>query len=170
MVQRPLVALSLVATVLQAAASDAADPAGHGPRCTLSEVVVVDQRRVEGCTAQYCTTGTIRGSHGLRGTIDADFDSFAAGPATTPEPARTISFSSVSTITTAHGTLKARETGISAVGALDPARRFFAGYGEFIGGTGRYAGATGWLMFAGRNADGVNVTDTMLVQVCLPRH
>ena len=168
MTHRPLVALSLLALVCQAAAFGADDSA-TGARCTLSEVEVVDQRRIEGCTAQYCTTGTIRGSHGLRGTIDADFDSFAAGPATTPEPARTISFSSVSTITTARGTLQARETGISAVGALEPARRFFAGYGEFIGGTGAYAGATGWLMFAGRNTDGVNVTDTMLVKLCLPR-
>lgn len=140
-----------------------------GPRCKQMEVEVVDQRRVEGCTAQYCTTGTIRGPHGFNGSIDADFDSIVAGPTTTPEPSRTVSFSSVSTITTSRGTLNARETGISSAGAVEPSRRFFAGFGEFIGGTGHYAGATGWLMFGGRNTDGLNVTDTMLVMLCLPR-
>jgi hypothetical protein len=141
----------------------------RGPRCKRFEAQVIDQRKVEGCTAQFCTAGTIDGNRGLNGTIESSFDSFAAGPATTPEPLRTLSFSLVSVFTTPHGTLTTRETGITSGNALDPKRRLFAGFGEFIGGTGRYEGATGWLQFGGRVRDGLNITDTMVGEICTPR-
>ncbi len=140
----------------------------HAGQCKPFHVQVVDVRKVEGCPTFFCTTGTIDGDHGLNGTIDAVLDSYALGPSTTPEPTRTISFSSQSVITTNHGSLTARETGISSTGAIDPQRRFFAGFGEFIAGTGEYAGASGRLMFAGRLIDGINVTDTMVGEICLP--
>jgi hypothetical protein len=152
---------------LSALATD--NDSGSGPKCKRFEAQVIDQRKVEGCTALFCTAGTIDGNRGLNGTIESSFDSFAAGPATTPEPARTLSFSLVSVFTTAHGTLTTRETGITSGNALDPKRRLFAGFGEFIGGTGRYAGATGWLQFGGRVRDGLNVTDTMVGEICVPR-
>lgn len=136
--------------------------------CHRFEARVVDQRLVEGCTALFCTAGTFEGTRGMRGTLRSDFDSFAAAPATTPEPTRTLSFSLVSTFTLPKGTLVTRETGITSGSAFDPAGRLFAGYGQFIGGTGAYEGATGWLQFGGRVIDGLNVTDTMVGEVCLP--
>lgn len=151
--------------LLMGSAAVSASP-GH---CHRFEAKVVDQRLVEGCTALFCTAGTIEGTRGLRGTIRSDFDSFAAGPATTPEPTRTLSFSLVSTFTLPRGTLTTRETGITSGSAFDPAGRLFAGYGQFIGGTGAYEGATGWVQFGGRVIDGLNVTDTMVGEVCLPR-
>ena len=148
--------------LLTGAAASAAP--GH---CHRFEAKVVDQRLVEGCTALFCTAGTIEGTSGLRGTIRSSFDSFAPAPATTPEPARTLSFSLVSTFTLPRGTLTTRETGITSGSAVDPAGRLFAGYGQFIGGTGAYEGATGWLQFGGRVIDGLNVTDTMVGEICL---
>ena len=142
---------------------------GREPKCKRFEAQVIDQRKVDGCAALFCTSGTIDGNHGLNGTIESTFDSFAAGPATTPEPAATLSFSLISVFTTPGGTLTTRETGITSGNAVDPRRRLFAGMGEFTGGTGRYAGATGWLQFGGRVRDGLNVTDTMVGEICLPR-
>jgi hypothetical protein len=138
-------------------------------RCKRFKAQVIDQRLVEGCTAQFCTTGIIDGTNGLNGTIESAFDSFAAGPQTTPEPSRTLSFSLISKFTTPHGTLITRETGITSGNALEPKRRLFAGFGEFTGGTGRYEGASGWLQFGGRVREGLNITDTMVGEICLPR-
>ncbi|WP_148040974.1 hypothetical protein [Montanilutibacter psychrotolerans] len=136
--------------------------------CKPFHVKVIDTPAPQGCPTFFCTSGLIEGNHGLRGTIDATFDSYAASPSTTPEPGRTNSFSSVSVITTARGTLTARETLIASTQALDPKRRMFAGFAEFTGGTGAYAGATGYFQFGGRQHGGVNVTDTMVGQICLP--
>ncbi|MGH8076663.1 MAG: hypothetical protein ACREPE_04975 [Lysobacter sp.] len=155
-----LLAIAVLAT--------SAAPLAHAGQCKSFRVAVVDIPALEGCPTFFCTSGTIDGNLGLRGTIDATFDSYAKGPATTPEPGRTNSFSSQSVITTKHGTLTARETLIASTQALEPSRRFFAGFGEFIGGTGEYAGATGYMQFAGRQHDGVNVTDTMVGELCLP--
>lgn len=156
---------TLLATSLLALACA---PLAHAGECKPFHVVVEDIPALEGCPTFFCTSGTIDGNHGLRGTIDATFDSFARGPATAPEPGRTNSFSSQSVITTEHGTLTARETLIASTQALEPKRRFFAGYAEFIAGTGAYEGATGYMQFAGRQHDGVNVTDTMIGEICLP--
>ncbi|HEY0856250.1 MAG TPA: hypothetical protein VGE16_04290 [Albitalea sp.] len=158
-----LLSSSLCGLLLTCTAAASAAP-GH---CHRFEARVVDQRLVEGCTALFCTAGTIDGTSGLRGTIRSAFDSFAAGPSTTPEPTRTLSFSLESTFTLRKGTLVTRETGITSGSALDPAGRLFAGYGQFIGGTGAYDGATGWLQFGGRVIDGLNVTDTMVGEICL---
>lgn len=142
-------------------------PDAMAEQCKPFHAEVMDTRATP-CPTFFCTTGTIDGNHGLNGTIDAVLDSYALGPSTTPEPSRTISFSSQSVTTTVHGSLTARETGISSTGAVNPSRRFFAGFGEFIAGTGEYAGATGRLMFAGRLIDGINITDTMVGEICLP--
>jgi hypothetical protein len=141
----------------------------HPLRCKRFESQVIDQRKVEGCSALFCTAGRIDGNRGLYGTIESSFDSFAPGPATTPEPERTSSFSLASRIVTPFGTLTTRETGITSGNALDPARRLFAGFGEFTGGTGIYEGATGWLQFAGRVRKDLNITDTMVGEICVPR-
>ena len=143
-------------------------PPAYAGQCKPFHVTVVDIPALEGCPTFFCTSGTIDGNHGLRGTIEATFDSYAKGPATAPEPGRTNSFSSLSVITTPHGTLTARETLIASTQALEPSRRFFAGFAEFVAGTGSYAGATGYMQFAGRQHDGVNVTDTMVGELCLP--
>lgn len=140
-------------------------PFAIAAECKPFHVQVVDTR-VTPCASLYCTSGTIDGNHGLNGTIDAAFDSFAAGPATTPEPARTVSFSSISVIRTASGSLTSRETGISSAGAVSADRRFFAGWGEVIATTGDYAGATGHFWFAGHNENGINITDTMVGELC----
>ena len=163
-------AAALVTSLLLAGAAAAeANDNEKGQRCKRFEAQVIDQRKIEGCTTTFCTAGTIDGNQGLTGTIESTFDSFAAGPATTPEPTRTVSFSLISTFTTPQGTLTTRETGISSTAALHPLRRQFAGFGEITGGTGRYAGATGWLQFAGRARNGQTITDTMVGEICTPR-
>ena len=163
-------AVTLAATwLLTGAAAAAASEQEKARQCKPFEAQVIDQRRMEGCSTSFCTAGTIDGNRGLTGTIESTFDSFAPGPSTTPEAARTVSFSLISTFTTPQGTLTTRETGISSTAALNPQRRQFAGFGEITGGTGRYAGATGWLQFAGRARDGFTITDTMIGEICTPR-
>jgi hypothetical protein len=170
---RPMLLTSLLtlgssAALAGAAAADDGQQT-HPLRCKRFESQVIDKTKVAGCPTSFCTAGRIDGNRGLYGTIESSFDSFAPGPATTPEPQRTSSFSLTSRIVTPLGTLTTRETGITAGGALDPERRLFAGFGEFTGGTGLYEGATGWLQFAGRVRDGLNITDTMVGEICVPR-
>src|SRR5437016_2810424 len=59
-----------------------------------------------------CTSGTIQGNQGLNGTTYFTGDSAAPGPSTAPNPTATISYSGSLVITTTHGTLTMRDTGI----------------------------------------------------------
>jgi hypothetical protein len=100
-----------------------------------------------GCTSPVglCTAGDFKGDHLLRGTTSfvADGIAPAAGmPAV--EAATTLSYSGLLTITTHHGTLTMRDTGI-----FDTAAGLFASRDVIVGGTGIFAGATGHVFFHG---------------------
>src|SRR6266511_2467594 len=101
----------------------------------------------DGCTSPVglCTAGVFKGDHLLRGTTSfvADGIAPAAGmPAV--EAASTLSYSGLLTITTQHGTLTTRDTGI-----FDTAAGLFASRDIVVGGTGVFAGATGHIFFTG---------------------
>jgi hypothetical protein len=58
-------------------------------------------------------------------------------------------------ITTPHGTLTLRETGISYPRRGDPEGGVLASIAEVLSGTGRYATTTGILFFHGHNGRGL---------------
>jgi len=91
---------------------------------------------------------TIDATFGLEGTVGFAQDSASTAPATAP-PGSSV-FSGILTITTADGVLTLRETGMFSSRTGDPAGPVLASWGQVVGGTGRYAGVTGDLFFAGR--------------------
>lgn len=118
--------------------------------------------RAEGCDdvkAQInLSTGTIKGNEGLKGTVVFVADSSGTPPATAP--ANSSVFSGILTITTDKGVLEVRETGMFSSRAGNPAGPLLVSWGDVLGGTGRYTGATGDLTFAGRL-----VKDALIVDV-----
>lgn len=165
--RRLLLAMSVLASGV-VAANELEQQAGH-ERCKSFHAHVIDSKTTEGCTSPIgaCSAGTVDGNRGLSGTIYSTIDSAALGPATAPEPNKTVSFSQLTVFTLAKGTLTARETGISSVSAIEPSRRFFSGYGEITGGTGKYEGASGHLFFSGKKIGDYTITDVMIGELCL---
>lgn len=92
-----------------------------------------------------CTAGEFHGDSLLSGTTSfvADGLAQAAGMPSVEAPA-TLSYSGLLTITTCEGTLTTRDTGV-----FDTAAGLFASRDVVVGGTGRFAGATGHLFFHG---------------------
>jgi hypothetical protein len=129
-------------------------------RATLEETQIS-----EGCTipSGVCVAGVIDGNGGLNGTTLFFLNSSAAGPATAL--ARTVSYSGVFTITTDHGTLSLRETGIN--GPKTGGGRTFASVASVITGTDRFAGATGTLFFTGINVVPLEFRTQMSGELCL---
>ena len=103
------------------------------------------------------TTGTIEGNFGLDGTVAFTQDSPGTPPATAP-PGSTV-FSGILTITTQHGVLTMRETGMFSSRTGNPAGPVLASWGETLSGTGRYTDVTGDLFFAGRRAGSAFLVD-----------
>lgn len=121
-----------------------------------------------GCASSpigLCTSGTIAGNQGLNGSTFFTGDSAAAGPATAPNPAATISYSGKLEIFTARGTLVTRDTGI-----FDQATGVFSSFDvvDSEDSTGRFAGATGTLFIGGRLIDGQFVTTVITGELYLP--
>jgi hypothetical protein len=106
------------------------------------------------CTSPlgFCAAGTIEGNFGLNGTTFFSVDGSAATP---PESPGTSSFTGIFTITTPHGSLTLRETGISYPRRGNPAGGFVATIDEVQSGTGRYSNTTGVLFFHGHNGRGL---------------
>jgi hypothetical protein len=102
---------------------------------------------VTGCASPVglCTAGEVHGDPVLTGTTAfvADGLAPAAGMPAVERPT-TLSYSGLLTITTCEGTLTARDTGI-----FDTAAGLFASRDVVVGGTGRFAGASGHLFFQG---------------------
>ena len=114
-----------------------------------------------GCTSPVglCTVGMIDGNQGLNGTTAFSADSIAPGPATAPDAAATISYSGVLQITTSHGTLTTRDTGIFDTAEGTPTGGFFSSFDLVLSGTGRFAGARGTLSFVGKTIRGRFVSE-----------
>ena len=101
----------------------------------------------EGCTSPVglCTAGVFEGNRLLAGTTSfvADGLAPAAGMPQVEAPT-TLAYTGLLTITTRHGTLTTRDTGI-----FDTAAGLFSSRDVIVGGTGIFAGATGHLFFTG---------------------
>ena len=101
---------------------------------------------------RFCTEGTIDGNHGLEGTT---FFSVEGGAATPPGSPGIRSYTGVFTITTEHGELILRETGITYPRPGNPEGGVLSSIIEVKSGAGRYEGATGIMFFHGRSLNGV---------------
>lgn len=112
------------------------------------------------------TTGTISGNFGLDGTAAFVSDSSGTPPATAP--AGSSVFSGILTVTTPHGTLLVRETGMFTSRPGNPLGWLLASWGETTGGTGRYAGATGDLFFNGARPPGAAFLVQVTGELCRP--
>jgi len=95
-------------------------------------------------------------------------DSIAPGPSTAPNPGATLSYSGVLQITTAHGILKMRDSGILDGSAGTPTGGFFSSFDQVLSGTEKYAGATGSLFIGGKTINGQFVTSVITGELCLP--
>lgn len=107
-----------------------------------------------GCSSPvfFCSAGTIEGNFGLNGTTFFSVDSTEKAPPTSPGLS---SFSGLYTITTPHGSLTLRETGLSYPRRGNPEGGLVATIDEVLSGTGRYAHTTGILFFHGHNGRGL---------------
>jgi hypothetical protein len=92
-----------------------------------------------------CTSGVFTGDDLLNGTTLANADGVAESAGMPDaEPPSTISFDTIYTITTRHGTISFNDTGIA-----DTVAGLFAERMVVIGGTGRFSHASGHLFFVG---------------------
>jgi len=102
----------------------------------------------DGCTSPVglCTAGVFKGDSLLRGTTALTADGIApAAGMPLVEAATTLSYSGLLTITTRHGTLTTRDTGIFDTAGTG----LFASRDVVVGGTGIFEGATGHIFYTG---------------------
>lgn len=120
----------------------------------------------DGCTSAVglCTAGVFVGDGLLRGTTSLTADGLAPS-AGMPlvEAASTLSYSGLLTITTRHGTITTRDTGIFDTAGTG----LFASRDVVVGGTGIFEGATGHIFYTGT---GVTKFDARASgEICLAR-
>jgi hypothetical protein len=111
------------------------------------------------------THATISGNFGLDGTVAFVSDSAGTAPATAPGGSSV--FSGLLTISTAHGNLVLRETGMFSGRTGNPRGSVLASWGDTQSGTQRFTGVTGELFFAGRVAGAIFLVDVS-GQLCRP--
>lgn len=145
-------------------------PEASAKGCKQIDAQIISSETTTGCTSPVglCTAGKIDGNHGLNGTTFFTADSTAPGPSTAPDPAATISYDGVVQITTDHGSLSTRETGIFDTSTGNPPGGFFSSFDLIIGGTGKFQGATGDLFIGGKTIAGQFVTTVLTGDLCLP--
>lgn len=117
--------------------------ANASSRCEQVDATIYDKVVDVGCPppTQVCVAGTVRGQHGFNGTTVFILGSRGEAPATAPTY-RPVS--GTITYTFPDGaTLTALETSIGNVDTTTGLGHA-GGTQEFTGGTGRYAGATGY--------------------------
>ncbi|HEY5806852.1 MAG TPA: hypothetical protein VIT67_02735 [Povalibacter sp.] len=144
----------------------AAANAGDAKHCKAVRADVQEVRTLENCTTSFCTEGTIDGNHGLSGTT---FFSAEGGAATPPGSPGTSSYTGVFTITTEHGELVLRETGITYPRPGNPEGGVLSSIIEVTSGAGRYEGATGIMFFHGRSLNGVFDVELVGTLCTVPR-
>ena len=102
----------------------------------------------DGCASPVglCTAGVFKGDSLLRGTTSLTADGLAvAAGMPLVEAATTLSYSGLLTITTRHGKLVVRDTGIFDTAGIG----LFASRDVIVAGTGIFEGATGHIFFTG---------------------
>jgi len=126
-----------------AACALGASVANAGQNCRAVHALIIDKSAPVNCASPYffCAAGTVDGNLGLDGTTYFVLDGAVAPPATAPGFGVT---SGLLVYTTRHGTLTVRETGVSKLTG-QPSNGFLTSLQEVIGGTGRFAGASGTL-------------------------
>jgi hypothetical protein len=136
---------------------------------TLGALAFAAPARAEECKRVRAeinlTTGTISGNQGLDGTVAFVADSGGTPPATAP--ATSSVFSGILTVATDRGVLEVRETGMFSSRSGNAAGPVLVSWGDVLGGSGRYAGATGDLTFDGRSVDGALIVGVS-GQLCRP--
>ncbi len=111
-----------------------------------------------------CSRGVYSANHGLNGALERTVvTSIGGGPSGALNPDATISYSTDTQLVTPEGTVMGQ-----AVGIFDSLLGRAASFGLIVGGTGRYAGATGHLYYTtSTRADGKLVA-IMTGELCLP--
>ena len=159
-------AIGLTIAMLGTATASYADE--DKPFCRDIRAELHELKTNDNCTSPlaFCSAGTIDGNFGLDGTTFFSVDGAAATP---PEAPGTSSYTGIYTITTAHGTLTLRETGISYPRSGNPEGGVLASIAEVQSGTGRYATTTGILFFHGHNGRGLPSNVAVSGTLCATR-
>ncbi len=150
----------------------AADRDAHAIKCKKLHAQILAVATTEGCTSVVglCTAGTIEGNRGVNGTTYFTADSIERGPATALDAASTVSYSGLLVITTQHGTLTSRDTGVfnTVPAGTTTTAGFFSSYDHVESGTGRFENATGTFVTGGHTVDG-QLESEVQGEICMPR-
>ena len=133
-------------------------------RCIVITGTQEDALVTEGCTSPigFCAAGTFKGNFGFQGAFF--FSALAFDPVPN-DPQGRLAVSGVSTYTTGDGRIT-----VSDVSAFDTVRGTFAGIGNIVEATGKFAGATGEVFTYGHVLeDGASFITTFVIELCLPK-
>jgi hypothetical protein len=161
---------NLVAMLVSAVLSAGIPFQAKATKCKPVKAHAISFLTTTGCTSPIglCDTGTISGNLGLNGAIEFfTVDSTAPGPSTAPNPSTTLSYSGILEITTNHGTLITRDTGVFDTSTGTSTGGFSSAFATVIDGTGKYHGASGYLFFAGKPVNG-HFETPISGELCLP--
>lgn len=159
---RPLriAGIGILALGLLAAASSQASADG---RCIEARGEIVDQPTADNCPPDFtCIAGVVRLNHGIHGTSFFLLDSVAPGPSTAPGY-RSVNGRIVFTLDDGD-TITASETAISNQN-LNAGTGHAGGVEDITGGTGRYAGASGF-MYVDQHPDDHHFIAQIHGQIC----
>jgi hypothetical protein len=137
-------------------------------KCKAVHADLVERLSTEGCKPAdaNCFLGEVDGNHGLRGTTYFKGEQGAAFPTGAPTFR---SYVGTFEYTTATGTLTMREMGFSEPSANStPSGGVVSAFQRIVGGTGEFAGATGYLFVTGFNRSG-HVVTTVHGTICEPQ-
>jgi hypothetical protein len=153
---RPLLAVVVFASLTLLPVAPAAAESG----CKAVHATLVEVPATTGCNPGLtsCFLGEVAGNHGLRGATHFRADSAAAGPST-GSPGF-ISYSGAFQYRTESGNLDVRETGVTNTGNGQPQSGAVTAYQQVVGGSGDFAGASGFLFVSGRRVN--NVIETLV--------
>ena len=137
------------------------------PTCKAVHATLSEVRSTVGCKPEHdaCFLGEVDGNHGLRGTTYFRGEASAFFPSGAPTFR---SYVGNFEYTTATGTLTMREMGLSEPSAnTSPDGGVVNAFQRIVGGTGEFAGATGYLFVSGFNRSG-QIATTVHGEICRP--
>lgn len=137
-------------------------PAAWADACKEVHGVLVEQPSTQGCLnpARSCFLGEVHANHGLQGTTHFQGQETRAAPPGSPG---WFSYNGTFHYYLEGGTLVMRETGITG------ATGFVTTHQQIVEGTGRFAGATGYLFVSGRWVDDdTRISTRVSGELCLP--
>jgi hypothetical protein len=129
--------------------------------CKQVHGVLVERPSTEGCLnpARSCFLGDVDANHGLHGTTHFQGQESRAAPPSSPG---WISYNGFFHYFLEGGTLVMRETGVTGAG-------FVTAHQQIVEGTGKFAGATGYLFVSGRWVDeNTRISTRVSGELCLP--